>query len=339
MNTYKKGGRGWVRGISFAFALSAASGFAQNAPGVGSSSATALGQVVSSVTCAADSRQTYALYLPSAYTPQRPWPIVYVFDPGGRGANPLSLMKDAAEKYGYILAASNNAHNGQLKPQAEAAQAVWQDTHERLAIDDKQIAFAGHSGGARLAAWVSQQCKCAQVFATVGMLDFNYGEMVQLDARLDSLRYSHFLRRWDGPHAWAPAEVWEEALAWLELSAMKQGRRSREDAFVATELERAAERAARLEQAGSPYFAWQSYRQAWQARAGMSWTIPMPAACSMALLVGRKTIPRRRKPRRCARSRACARNWPRRKIPTACEPSSERRPAWLYSPWTPATVL
>ena len=261
----------------FTVCLITASAFAQAVPAVRP------GEVVASVPTRADASQTYALYLPTAYTAQRTWPIVYVFDPGGRGANPLNLMKDAAEKYGYILAASNNARNGLLKPQTEAAQAVWQDTHERFSIDDKQVAFAGHSGGARLAAWVAQQCKCAAglllngagypvafpptrdtampVFAVVGMLDFNYGEIVQLDAKLESLKYPHFLRRWDGPHAWAPAEVWHEAFAWLALSAMKQGRRPVDAAFVAAELAQAAERAESLEQIGSAYFSWQNYRQ------------------------------------------------------------------------------
>ena len=214
------------------------------------------------------------------------------FDPGGRGANPVNLIKDAAERYGYILVASNNSRNGALKPEAEAAQAVWTDTHQRIAIDDKQVAFAGHSGGARLAAWVAQSCKCGHglllngagyplafpptketaipIFAVVGMLDFNYAEMVELDTKLDSLRYPHFLRRWDGPHAWAPAEVWDEALAWLELTAIKQGRRPSDANFVATELARATDRASKLEQSDSTYFAWENYREAAATFAGLA---------------------------------------------------------------------
>ncbi len=249
------------------------------------------GEAAGNVRCLTNPNQSYALYLPSNYTAERLWPILYVFDPGGRGSNPVNLMKDAAEHYGYIVAASNNARNGPLKPQSDAAQAVWLDTHMRLAIDDKRMSFAGHSGGARLAAWVAQSCKCAlglvlngagyplafpptrdsaiSVFAVVGMMDFNYGEMVQLDAKLESLRYPHFLRRFDGPHAWAPAEVWEEALAWLELSAMKQGRRPADTAFVAVELARAIERARKLEDAGAAYFAWESYRQSAAAFTGL----------------------------------------------------------------------
>ncbi len=65
------------------------------------------------------SDQTYALYLPSAYAPNKKWPIVYAFDPAARGRMPVELMKDAAEKYGYIVVGSNNSRNGSGKVQAK----------------------------------------------------------------------------------------------------------------------------------------------------------------------------------------------------------------------------
>lgn len=227
--------------------------------------------------------QTYALYLPSNYSPNRSWPIVYAFDPGARGINPVELMKAAAEKYGYIVAGSNNSRNGPWKPEAEAVKAVWEDTHARLAIDDRRVAFAGLSGGARVAARAALNCKCAQglylngagyppdaspsrtarfdIFVTAGLDDFNYGELVNLDAQIDSLQFAHFLRRFDGPHSWAPSEVASEALAWFELQAMKENRRSRDAAFIAAELAQARDRAQKLEQSGAVYFALQNYRQ------------------------------------------------------------------------------
>jgi hypothetical protein len=54
------------------------------------------GQVIDSVTCADDPSETYALYLPSTYTPTKRWPIIYAFDPSARGKVPVKLYKDAA---------------------------------------------------------------------------------------------------------------------------------------------------------------------------------------------------------------------------------------------------
>src|SRR5260370_14037602 len=70
------------------------------------------GVVIPKVSCATQPDQSYALYVPSHYTREKRWPIVYAFDPFARGSMPVELMKDAAERYGYIVAGSNNSHNG-----------------------------------------------------------------------------------------------------------------------------------------------------------------------------------------------------------------------------------
>src|SRR5262245_2339531 len=70
------------------------------------------GRVVPDVKCAKDTSQSYALYLPSGYTPSRAWPVILGFDPGGRGTTPVERYQAAAEQYGYIVAGSNNSRNG-----------------------------------------------------------------------------------------------------------------------------------------------------------------------------------------------------------------------------------
>jgi len=61
------------------------------------------GKVIERVVCLKDASQSYALYLPPDYAPDRRWPVVYAFDPGARGLRPVERFKDAAEKYGYIV--------------------------------------------------------------------------------------------------------------------------------------------------------------------------------------------------------------------------------------------
>lgn len=240
------------------------------------------GEIVAVQKSRKDPGQSYALYVPSYYVSDKRWPVVYVLDPGARGALPLEKMKFAAELYGFILAGSNNSRNGPWQPEAEAAQAMWNDTHEWMAIDDDRVYFAGLSGGARTAALLAQGCKCAQgvflngagfsagsapgkednfaVFATVGSGDFNYGEMMALDASLNELGKSHFLRRFDGPHQWAPPEVWEEGFAWMELLAMKNNSRPPDEPLVIREISKAVKRAEDLEHSGAFYWALQDYR-------------------------------------------------------------------------------
>jgi len=244
----------------------------------------AAGVLQPKVVCAGRPDQSYALYLPSHYISSKSWPIVYAFDPAARGSVPVELIKDAAERNGYIVVGSNNSRNGPSQAEAEAAQAVFADTHARFSIDNHRIYFAGFSGGARLAASIAQRCKCAAgvflngagfspsappsspatfaVFATVGTLDFNYPEVVTLDATLGSLRYAHQLRRFEGPHQWSPAEVAQEAVAWFRLIAMREGHEPRDDAFVQAQANLARQRATELESSGEPYYAWREYLQA-----------------------------------------------------------------------------
>ncbi len=257
------------------------------------------GAIVPRQACAAQPEQSYALYLPSHYAPDKRWPIIYAFDPDGRGNIPVELMKDAAERHGYIVVGSNNSRNGAWKLEGDSAKAMWDDTHARLAIDDRRVYFAGFSGGGRVASVLAQSCKCSAgvllsgagfggappsrdnvfaVFAAVGTFDFNYPELSNLDDKLEQAGFPHVLRHFEGPHQWAPLEVMDEATAWFELIAMKENREPRDDSFIKLQETAAVARARTLEQAGQPYEAWREYRQAIATFAGLADTASLQQA-------------------------------------------------------------
>src|SRR5262249_51212605 len=105
-----------------------------------------VGTVIPRVTCSGNANQSYALYLPSKFTTKQPWPVIYVFDPFARGDSAAKVVQAAAEKFGYIVVASNNSKNGPAGGSREAAEAIWKDTHERLPIDPNRQYFGGLSG-------------------------------------------------------------------------------------------------------------------------------------------------------------------------------------------------
>lgn len=243
----------------------------------------AKGVVIPRVTCIDHPEQSYALYLPSSYSPEGKWPILYIFDPGARGSMPVTLAKDAAEKFGYIVMGSNNSRNGLPKIEIDAAVAIWSDSHLRFSIDDRRVYFAGLSGGARLATALALKCHdCAagvissgagfpldqppsaqthfSYFETIGISDFNYPEAVVLAQQLDRLDLPHRLRSFGGSHEWAPADIWPEALAWMNLLAMKQDRLARDPEFISQQFEAETQRAQELEKRGDIYAAWWEYR-------------------------------------------------------------------------------
>ena len=233
----------------------------------------ATGVVHEKVICQQNATQSYALYLPRGYSPNRRWPILYGFDPFARGTVPIELMKEAAERAGFIVAVSNNSCNGPFQDSITAAQAMWADTHRRFSIDDKQSYATGLSGGARVATTLGQLCgNClagvvAQgagfhpnwppsektqfvLFSTAGNVDFNYMEMVELDQKLEKLRIPHRLRVFAGGHQYAPTEIWDEAFSWLKLQAMRRGLQSRDAGFIGQQLKAGMDRAAALESRG-----------------------------------------------------------------------------------------
>lgn len=212
-----------------------------------------LGQLIAPLVSLQDPAQSYVLYLPSSYTTARRWPVLYCFDPGGRGAVPADLFRKAAEKYGWIVAASNNSRNGPWKDIYEAACAVWDDTHARLRIDDSRVYAAGFSGGARVACGLARilNLRPAGVigcgaglpewlapadlagipwFGTVGRGDFNYGEMKELEKELLRLASPCVLKVFPGEHVWPPGGIAMDAVAWLE--ELSRGRKAEESVSV-----------------------------------------------------------------------------------------------------------
>ena len=184
------------------------------------------GQIVQ-VSCASNQSQTYALYLPSGYTSVKRWAIIYFFDPAGRGRRPLELYKQIAETYGYIFAGSNNSRNFS-GDQSATLDAIWLDTHQRLALDERRVYASGFSGGARVAGAMAlgcPPCRLAGVIAhgagypnsradsndkllyffAVGNRDFNWPEVMMIRRRREEQGNPYRVRVFDGPHQWAPA--------------------------------------------------------------------------------------------------------------------------------------
>lgn len=216
----------------------------------------ARGVVIEKVISRTDPEHTYALYLPQSYSQDRKWPIVYVFDPFARGSVPVKLFKEAADKFGFIIVGSNNSRNGMSGQTFQTAiTTLLKDTNSRLSIDAKRVYVSGLSGGARVAVRVASSCTgcvagviaCGAGFpndvkptnknpfafyATVGTEDFNYPELRRLDDTLESLGIPHRTRIFDGDHDWASPQLLTDAIEWMEVQAMREGRRELDSALI-----------------------------------------------------------------------------------------------------------
>jgi hypothetical protein len=219
------------------------------------------GVIVDEVRVADAPGESYALYLPSDYSADRPWSLLLAFHPQARGRALVETYRAAAERYGYVVAGSNTSRNGPWEVSAKAVRALSRDVGRRFTIDAARIYLTGHSGGARVAMQVAlgtrdiagviassaglpdagtRRTLGFPVFATAGIDDFNYLELRRLDAALTS---PHALAVFDGGHTLPPAAVAMQAIEWLELAAMRDGRRAVDAALVETLFAAARRRA------------------------------------------------------------------------------------------------
>lgn len=241
----------------------------------------AVGRVVEGIVCQSDPTKSYALYLPNAYVSQRGWPVLLVFDPGGRGTAALEVFRDAAETYGWVVLSSNDTRNGApLIDNQRAVDAMWRELGTRYSIDGRRIYAAGFSAGAMLAWSVGLQpgvfagiigsggrlipeffteAPTYAHFGAAGATDFNYLGMKKVDALLAGLGTLHRFEVFEGSHTWMPPELAREGVEWLELDAMRRSLRPRDESLIAALFEKDAGKARELEKDGKLFAAWRRW--------------------------------------------------------------------------------
>ena len=197
------------------------------------------GEVTDSVRCTDFEEESYALFLPSAYTEEKEWPVIYIFEPAARGRLPIDIYKEIADQYGILLVSSNVSKNGSWEVSFASAERMLNDTRSKFSIDSEAIFTAGFSGGSRVALAlatttdhvkgvigcgaglpVPEEYKPIEgakfLYAgAIGDRDMNFLEMHELRKHLHSLKIQNRLFTFEGPHQWPPAEKMSEILGWL----------------------------------------------------------------------------------------------------------------------------
>jgi predicted esterase len=201
-----------------------------------------------------DTSLSMTVFLPPRYNDTTRFPLLLLFDPHGAGALPVKKYRSLARRYGYLLAGSNDIHNGMNGNEIDRIlRLLLNDLYRRFSLDSKRIYTAGFSGGARVATLLALTdpsirgtAACGGGLPSTGNLppvrfdllgfagreDFNLPELIQLDASLQSQPCRHFLIRFDGKHEWPPATVFEDAFVWFDLNAMKDSLVARNDTLI-----------------------------------------------------------------------------------------------------------
>lgn len=202
------------------------------------------GTLLDSVHTAADPAQSYALYLPKSWLSDQAFPVLYFFEPAARGKLPVEKYKGVADSHGLILVGSHNSRNGSWEVCIEAANAMFEDTWDRLKLDSSQVYASGFSGGARVATaiametgklngvigcgagfpdlpnWQPTESRKFPFVGIVGRLDMNWVEMHDAEAVLTEREVPNRLIVHEGPHQWPDAKLMAQAVDFLFVETM-----------------------------------------------------------------------------------------------------------------------
>ena len=243
-----------------------------------------LGEIIDEVHCGESGDKRYALYLPSAYSPERKWPILLLFEPVSRAPLPLGLFKDAAERYGFILACTYDTPNYRpWEVNWPGAHAMWTDLLARFSIDSRRMYAGGFSGGARFASRVAFHTEQIQavvlcgagfwvrnsqapkpnfeVVSTVGVTDFNFLELAELKDELTGLGIPNRGIMFLGGHSWPGSDHCDAALGWLQIRAFRKGLIPVEEVLAAWQIEQGLKEAQSFEASGRIVLAHDRYQR------------------------------------------------------------------------------
>ena len=218
------------------------------------------GTLIENVVTQADPGQTYTLFLPADLDPTDIRPLLLVFDPRGRGTFAAEIFREAAGEFGWILMSSNGTRSDVVDddPNGRALRAILPEI-ARYPVDPARIYAAGFSGtvpvawtlgirtgelagiiavGARHLRELPPATFPFPQYGFAGETDFNNSDMRGVHAELERAGRLHRFEQFPGSHAWIPDALGRDAIAWFEVLAMKDGKRRRDDALLATLFER-----------------------------------------------------------------------------------------------------
>ncbi len=213
------------------------------------------GFVVDSIRINDSIPENFALYLPKKFDPIKKWPVLFVYDMQGRGRQSLNMFREAAEKEGYILVASNSIHDSlPIANNLRISSRLFSSVGTLLPIDADRVYTGGFEAGARLAAIIPSFIKSVEgvllcgatipntevltsrnpfhVVGIVGNRDFNYPTTLAVEKTLNKLRFPNQLLVFDGGQEWPTTEYLGKALEIFTLSAMAKNNIARDSIFV-----------------------------------------------------------------------------------------------------------
>lgn len=199
--------------------------------------------------------ETYSIYLPTSFTPEKTWPVIFVFDTNGRGNQATQLFRQAAEEQGYIIAASNNIREKEtLLDNVKIGTRLMYTVFNYFPIDKNMVYTSGFAEGAKVASvmptvfpvvkgvlavgdvwvnvdYINNQAKF-YFLGMAGYRDHKFNAVEETAQFLKRAKLQSEFYPYDGGGEWPPAEVLNNAIGTLTLEAMAKDHRPKDLAMI-----------------------------------------------------------------------------------------------------------
>lgn len=228
--------------------------------------------------------ESFSLYLPRSFDTTKPWPIVFVFDPEGRGKTVSHLFIQAAEDQGYIVASSNNIDaDTTLIENVKVGARLVNKILNILPIAKNGIFTAGFSQGAQVAnvlptvfkdvqgvmvigdSWMnSDYINKGADFSFIGLVgysDYRFYNLLETANILDKAGLETQIYKFDGGHEWPMSNTLYNALGTFTLQALSKGHRPPDPQLVEVLYEADIETAEKMRRMMQPYKAFEYLEQ------------------------------------------------------------------------------
>ncbi len=203
------------------------------------------GEIVENLSVKDSTNNNYSLYIPKAFTMDKEWPLLMVFDTDGEEEKALSMFVLAAEKEGYVLAAPKLVDSISLSKNMVATSKIIQEVAGLLPIQNNRIYAAGAASSGQFASLVPILIKDVEGVMSVGASlasreiinmkesfhfvgivskeNFNYPFMLTDTKLLDRYKFPNQMLLYDGSGKWPGVSYIEKGMQLFTLDAM--GRR------------------------------------------------------------------------------------------------------------------
>ncbi|APG60167.1 hypothetical protein [Christiangramia salexigens] len=199
---------------------------------------------------------TYSVYLPSDYNPEKKWPVIFIFDPEGRGRTTANLIRSAAEEQGYLIASSNIHLKSQpIDSIIKKATSMINGFVSTFPVDTRLAYAAGMSEGAQVASAMpliyngmagilaignsflnTEYITKKNPYMFIGLggtKDYMIYKMEEYLSYYDKLDFPTEVYYFDGKQdQWPETKMMYNAIGGFSLQAMRSGLRNKDDELI-----------------------------------------------------------------------------------------------------------